>query len=91
MAVLLKMTYDEALRKFAPGFLLNQHIIRFLFDEGQTQVIEEDGRVREGWTAKWSEEFRSIYHLEVLRILAVAAAARRLRAPRAGAAGAAQP
>jgi len=89
--VLLKMAYDEAYRPFAPGFLLTQDILRHLFAEGRTRVVEEYGRLREGWTAKWSEEFRPIYHVEMFRSRAVAAAVGRLRALRARAGGAARP
>jgi hypothetical protein len=80
--VFLKTAYDEAFREFAPGLLLTHDIIRFLFAEGRARRFEIYGRADEGWTTKWIEETREMYHVELFRNWVVAAAARGLRAAR---------
>jgi len=62
MLVLLKTAYDEASKEYSPGFLLQEEIFRSVFELGETTSIEFYGRVREGWTTKWTNELRMMYH-----------------------------
>ena len=67
MLVLLKMAYDETFKEFSPGFLLQREIIRSNFSQSTVKVIEFYGRVRDGWTSKWTDEIRTMYHLNFYR------------------------
>ena len=67
MLILLKMAYDEQFRDYSPGFLLQQEMFRSFFTEGKVKVIEFYGRVREGWTLKWTNEVRTMYHVNCYR------------------------
>lgn len=67
MLILLKMAYEEKLGNFAPGFLIQQKILESVFSEKKIKAVEFYGRVREGWTTKWTDEFRSMYHVNFYR------------------------
>jgi hypothetical protein len=74
MLVLLKMAYDENFKEFSPGFLLQREIIRSNFSQSTVKVIEFYGRVRDGWTSKWTDEIRTMYHINFYRYDFVSAA-----------------
>lgn len=76
MLVSLKIAYDEAYRNHSPGFLLQEEIIRHLYSEGKVRAFEFYGRVREGWTTKWTREIRPMYHVNFHRHRWVASARR---------------
>ena len=67
MLISLKIAYDESVKHASPGFLLQQEIIRFLFNEQKVHVMEFYGRIREGWTLKWTDEVRSLFHVNCFR------------------------
>jgi hypothetical protein len=75
----LKIGYDENFKKFSPGFLLQYEIFKKIFSEKKIRVIEFYGRVREGWTMKWTDEIRSMYHINFYRYSWVAPARRALK------------
>jgi hypothetical protein len=79
MMIILKTSYSEDFKTFSPGFLIKQEIIRNLFLENKINVIEFYGRVREGWTTKWTDEIRSMYHINFYRYSWVATARRALK------------
>ncbi|WP_332875990.1 GNAT family N-acetyltransferase [Massilia sp. S19_KUP03_FR1] len=74
--VVLKTTYDESVPKtFSPALLMREDAVRALFDEGGTARIEFYGKVME-WHTRWTEQVRTLYHLNQYRW----AALRRLHA-----------
>lgn len=79
MLVLLKTAYDEASKEHSPGFLLQEEIFRSVFQRGETTAIEFYGRVREGWTTKWTNELRTMYHVNWYRHAWIAGGHRFLR------------
>lgn len=82
MLASLKIAYDEAYRNYSPGFLLQEEIIRHLYSEGEVRVFEFYGRVREGWTTKWTDEIRPMYHVNFYRHRWVASARRLVKQSR---------
>lgn len=91
MSVSLKMAYDESRRADAPGYLLQAMIIEHLHSGQHTETIEFYGRATEGWTLKWTEDLRTLYHLDIYRSRWVQQglhlARKLLRRPAAGAGG----
>jgi hypothetical protein len=77
--VVLKTTYDESVPKtFSPALLMREDAVRALFDAAQSPAtgrIEFYGKVME-WHTRWTEEVRTLYHLNQYRW----AALRRLHA-----------
>jgi hypothetical protein len=74
--VVLKTTYDESVSKtFSPALLMREEAVRALFDHGGTARIEFYGKVME-WHTRWTEEVRTLYHVNLYRW----AALRRLHA-----------
>jgi CelD/BcsL family acetyltransferase involved in cellulose biosynthesis len=74
--VVLKTTYDESVPKtFSPALLMREDAVRALFDDGGTARIEFYGKVME-WHTRWTEEVRTLYHVNLYRW----AALRRLHA-----------
>ncbi len=84
MVVFLKMAYDENYRQLSPGYILQYKILQRLFDEHQVQDVETYGRVNEGWTNKWTDDFRTMYHLNYFRHVGVRHAKKFLRSLRLG-------
>ena len=64
--VVLKTTYDESIKTISPAFLMRQEAFGKLFEEGQIKRIEFYGRVME-WHTKWSNDMRTIYHVNYYR------------------------
>lgn len=65
--VVLKTTYDESVPKtFSPALLMREEAVRALFDAGATSRIEFYGKVME-WHTRWTEEVRTLYHLNAYR------------------------
>ena len=81
MLVFLKMAYDERYRSYAPGYLLQYEILKRLFEEAEVEIAETYGRVNSGWTDKWTDEFRTLYHLNFYRYSWVQTARDLLKGP----------
>ena len=64
--VVLKTTYSEEQHKFSPALLMREHLFPELFASGTCTRIEFYGRVME-WHRRWSEEIRTLYHVNVYR------------------------
>ena len=65
--VVLKTAYDEGIDKqLSPALLMREEACRFLFDEGRFERIEFYGRIME-WHTRWTEEARTMYHLNRYR------------------------
>lgn len=62
--IVLKTTYDEAQDTTSPALLMRQEAFQQLFAEAGMRRIEFYGKVME-WHTKWSEEIRTMYHLNV--------------------------
>jgi hypothetical protein len=64
--VILKTAYDESVQGLSLGLLLHQEIFQAVFDDGKTQTIEFYGRLRD-WHTKWTNEIRTMYHINFYR------------------------
>jgi Acetyltransferase (GNAT) domain len=71
MMVVLKTAYDESFNEYSPALMMREDIMKQLFAENQVRVVEFYGRVME-WHTRWSEEVRTLYHVNCLRHLWVA-------------------
>jgi CelD/BcsL family acetyltransferase involved in cellulose biosynthesis len=65
--VILKTAYDEGLgANLSPALLMREEACRALFAEGRFGRIEFYGRVME-WHTRWTNEVRTLYHLNHYR------------------------
>lgn len=64
--VILKTTYDEQEKATSPALLMRQEMFDRLFREQQTDRIEFYGKVMD-WHTKWSDDIRTLYHINVHR------------------------
>jgi CelD/BcsL family acetyltransferase involved in cellulose biosynthesis len=68
--VVLKTTYDESVPKtFSPALLMREEAVRALFDASPAAKlarIEFYGKVME-WHTRWTEEVRTLYHVNIYR------------------------
>jgi hypothetical protein len=79
----LKTTYDETLSdNTSPAFLMRHEIVRQLFSDNQINKYEFYGRVVE-WHTKWSDEVRTMYHINEYRWPALALLHEIIRRPAA--------
>jgi CelD/BcsL family acetyltransferase involved in cellulose biosynthesis len=63
--VILKTSYDEAIPNLSPALLMREEYFRQLFETG-IQRIEFYGKVMD-WHTKWSDETRTLYHINCYR------------------------
>jgi CelD/BcsL family acetyltransferase involved in cellulose biosynthesis len=63
--VILKTCYDETVNKLSPALLMREEYFRQLFGSG-IRRIEFYGRVMD-WHTKWSDEIRTMYHINCYR------------------------
>lgn len=69
--VVLKTAYDESVGAgLSPTLLMREEACRRLFDEGRFARLEFYGRVME-WHLRWTEEVRTMYHINYYRWPAV--------------------
>jgi len=65
--VVLKTAYDESLaHQLSPALLMREEACRSLFEDGRLERIEFYGRVME-WHLRWTDEVRTMYHLNAYR------------------------
>jgi len=64
--VILKTTYDERIKESSPALLMRQDAFAGLFAEGRVRRIEFYGKVMD-WHTKWSDEIRTMYHVNWYR------------------------
>jgi CelD/BcsL family acetyltransferase involved in cellulose biosynthesis len=65
--VVLKTTYDESIPKtYSPALLMREEAVRAVFDSGSASRIEFYGKVME-WHTRWTEEVRTLYHVNLYR------------------------
>jgi len=63
--VILKTSYDETITNLSPALLMREEYFRELFCSG-LQRVEFYGRVMD-WHTKWSDEIRTMYHINCYR------------------------
>ena len=64
--VILKTTYDESIKSISPAFLMRQDAFKKLFEEQRIKRIEFYGKLME-WHTKWSDDVRTMYHVNYYR------------------------
>lgn len=64
--IILKTTYDETITGFSPAMLMRYEAFQRLFADVNIHRIEFYGKVMD-WHTKWSNEIRTLYHLNVYR------------------------
>lgn len=69
--IVLKTSYDETIPNLSPALLMREEYFRELFGCGLRR-IEFYGRVME-WHTKWSDEMRTMYHINCFRSPVIAA------------------
>jgi len=69
--VILKTTYDETVKTSSPALLMRLAYFPTLFDDREVERIEFYGKVMD-WHTKWSDEIRTLYHVNAYRHALVA-------------------
>jgi CelD/BcsL family acetyltransferase involved in cellulose biosynthesis len=65
--VILKTAYDESVPKhYSPALLMREEACRRVFEEGRLRRIEFYGKVME-WHTRWTDDVRTLYHLNHYR------------------------
>lgn len=65
--VILKTTYDESIANAtSPALLMRQEIFKQLFNNGIIKRIEFYGKAMD-WHTRWSDELRTLYHVNIYR------------------------
>lgn len=60
--IILKTTYDETITTSSPAMLMRQESFKYIFDNQLVEKVEFYGKVMD-WHTKWSDEIRSLYHI----------------------------
>ena len=76
--IILKTTYDEAYKAVSPAFLMREQAFRQLFEKKEVDRIEFYGKVME-WHTRWTDEVRTMYHVNRYRWPAISATRRLVR------------
>jgi len=79
MTVVLKIAYDESFTGISPGKFIHREILKLLFADGKSNVLEWYGRVHE-WQSKLGSRPRTMFHLNFYRSEWVPVARRLLKA-----------
>jgi hypothetical protein len=66
MLVVLKTAYDETLEEFSPALQMRRQIVQQCYAEQEVKVMEFYGPVKD-WHLRWSDQVRTMYHLNCLR------------------------
>jgi len=64
--IILKTTYDETVKTYSPAFLMRHESFCALFAERRVERIEFYGRLME-WHTRWTDEVRTMYHINHYR------------------------
>lgn len=65
--IVLKTTYDEKITTSSPAMLMRQDAFEYIFSNNLVKKIEFYGKVMD-WHTKWSEEIRTLYHINYSRL-----------------------
>lgn len=79
--VVLKTTYDEAIKTSSPAMLMRRAYFEDIFKEGGIRCIEFYGRVME-WHTRLTDDTRRLYHVTHITMPRVATALQWLRSKR---------
>lgn len=60
--IILKTTYDETITTSSPAMLMRQDAFAYIFEKPLVKQIEFYGKVMD-WHTKWTQETRTMYHL----------------------------
>ena len=74
----LKTTYDEDVRGFSLGSLIEEEMLKSYYQDGRLKEVEFYGRVSD-WTRKWTDEIRPMHHYNIHRFNWIADLHARLR------------
>ena len=66
MLVVLKIAYDENFQGFSPGKFIHREILKSLFTEGNTKVLEWYGRMHD-WQTRLGSIARTMFHINFYR------------------------
>lgn len=66
MLVILKTTYDERWKSVSPASLLRRAYFSEVFGAGRVRAIEFYGKVME-WHRRWTDDVRTLYHVNAYR------------------------
>jgi CelD/BcsL family acetyltransferase involved in cellulose biosynthesis len=66
MAIVIKTTYDEDWKAYAPGVLLREDIVRDLYSGGRVKNYEFYGPLMD-YQLRWTKDVRTLYHLTCFR------------------------
>ena len=66
VVVVLKTAYDEAFANVSPATLMRHQYFQTLFDSGSVKRIEFYGKLME-WHRRWSDDVRTLYHINAYR------------------------
>lgn len=69
--VILKTTYDESVQTSSPALLMRREYFPQIFNNREAARIEFYGKVMD-WHTKWSDEIRTLYHVNTYRSTLVA-------------------
>jgi len=83
--VILKTTYDETFKALSPGQLLHEQAFEWLFRNMAGRRIEFYGKTMD-WHARWTDNSRMLFHVNVYRWAWLRAIHQRLRRPESDAA-----
>jgi hypothetical protein len=64
--IVLKTTYAESEKKSSPALLMREEAFAKLFAEDGAKSIEFYGKVMD-WHTRWSDDFRTLYHVNCYR------------------------
>jgi len=64
--VILKTTYDESYKAFSPAFLMRHQYFQPIFELGRIKQVEFYGKVME-WHLRWTDEVRTLFHVNRYR------------------------
>lgn len=65
--IILKTTYDESVSsQYSPAFLLLEETVQQLYESGKFNRLEFYGKVME-WHRRWTDEVRTMYHINSYR------------------------
>lgn len=81
--VILKTTYDEQFSKSSPAMLMREEWFPELFANPSLTALEFYGRVMD-WHRKWSDDIRTLYHVNLWRSPLLRAGLLKLRRVRHG-------
>ena len=68
--IILKTTYDERIQTSSPAMLMRQEAFEEIFADGRFKRIEFYGKVMD-WHTKWSNDIRTLFHVNCARWAAV--------------------